>query len=298
MKRWRPLETAVLMTLRRLGLEARLVNVHESSEPPPAPSLEILDPDWGIAAFVDTETTGLDYHHDEVIELAIVLFAFDRNTGSIIGVLDEHVGLRDPSCEISRGATAVNGIEWKMVQGHCLDKPRIETLFEKAEFLISHNAPFDLNFVHHIFPAIQLKPWLCSMNGIDWYGKGFQSRGLQELLGCHGIRPLKAHRGLDDCKSAIALLALRSPSGRTYLAELLEGREASKLQRTILDDHAAYGDMIRHYYEARESDPTAFEAAIRACTMQISTRPQEAATRTSRSGLVGLRFLVIRVSTV
>lgn len=249
--------------------EARIFSKRSCTELP-AIAGGSVNPLWGIAAFVDTETTGLNYHQDEIIELAIILFAFDRDAGKVIGILDQYAGLREPTCEISKGAIEVNGITRKMVQGQCLDRSRVEALIAQAEFIISHNASFDLGFVHHLFPAVQLKPWLCSMNGIDWYGKGFRSRGLQQLIGLHGIRPGKVHRGLDDAQAALSLLSMQDPSGTSYFEELLRGPEAAKLKRTILDQHVAYGDMIHHYYAARETDPTALEAALYACTMQIS----------------------------
>ena len=49
-----------------------------------------------MAAFVDVETTGLDHRSDEVVELAIVLFAYDRSTGRILDIIDNYTGLRDP----------------------------------------------------------------------------------------------------------------------------------------------------------------------------------------------------------
>lgn len=255
--------------------EARIFSKRSYTELP-AIAGGSVNPLWGRAVFVDAETTGLSYYDDEVIELAIILFAFDRGLNRIVGILDEYVGLREPTCELSEGAMDVNGITWEIVQGQCLDRSRVEVLFEQAEFLISHNASFDFTFVHHLFPSVQLKPWLCTMSGIDWYGKGFQSRGLQQLISRHGIRPGKAHRGLDDAQAALTLLSSEDPSGTTYFEELLRGPEAAKLKRTILDQHMAYGDMIRHYYAARETDPTALDAAIHACTMQISIAPEAA----------------------
>jgi DNA polymerase-3 subunit epsilon len=176
---------------------------------------------WGIGGFIDVETTGLNPSKDEIIEFALVLFSFDRNSGEILKVVDEYSGLREPSCSISREASKVHGITKRAIRGMTLDKNRIEAMLEQTEFLVAHNANFDLGFVARLFPASTLKPWFCSMQGIDWKAKGFASRGLQNLLRDHGIEVAQSHRALDDAKAALTLLSRCSKNGETYFAELL-----------------------------------------------------------------------------
>jgi DNA polymerase III subunit epsilon len=53
--------------------------------------------------FVDTETTGLDLDTDEVIELALLPFEYERDTGAIVSV-DQNAALnalRQPSFPIT-----------------------------------------------------------------------------------------------------------------------------------------------------------------------------------------------------
>jgi len=59
------------------------------------------------------------------------------------------------------------------------------------------------------------------MNGIFWYGKGFPSKGLQQLLHAHSLTPSAAHRALADAENTLRLLSVLQPDGTTYLAELL-----------------------------------------------------------------------------
>ncbi len=176
----------------------------------------------GIAGFVDVETTGLSPWSDEVIEFALVLFAFDRRTGQILGVVDDYVGLREPSIPIHPRASEVNGITLEMVRGERLDTRLIQRMLHTAEFLVAHNATFDKGFVERLFPeACRGKPWLCSMRGVNWYNAGCSSYGLQNLLRHHGIIPTEAHRGEADVHAALVLLSREGPDGHPYFRQLL-----------------------------------------------------------------------------
>jgi len=159
---------------------------------------------------------------EEIIELAIVLFSFHRQTGKILETIDQYVGLREPSCPISPGAYRVHRISRKAVQGKTLDHARIEAMISQAEFIIAHNAQFDLGFVKRLFPEAASKPWLCSMTGINWYRKGYRSRGLQNLLTAHDIRVETAHRADADVHACLLLLSRQNAEGKPYLLELIE----------------------------------------------------------------------------
>ena len=75
-----------------------------------------IDPDWGKAAFVDVETTGLDPTTEEIVELSIMLFAYDKGNGKIFGVLEEYTGRREPSEPIPKEAYKIHGITDKKLK--------------------------------------------------------------------------------------------------------------------------------------------------------------------------------------
>lgn len=176
-----------------------------------------------LGGVVDVETTGLSPVQDEIIELCIILFSLDLGTGQL-GIEEEYVGLREPACGIRPAAARINGITRADVYGKDLDYTRVTDIIHRADFLIAHNASFDRNFVTRLFPLAQTKTWYCSMAGIDWRGKGYPNRRLQDLLMLHGIFPGRAHRASDDVKATLELLSYRQSCGTTYLAELLQGR--------------------------------------------------------------------------
>ncbi len=179
---------------------------------------------FGLACFLDVETTGLSSAYDEIVELALCLFEFRRDTGEITEVVDQYVGLREPKRPISRGAAMVHGLSMDDVKGRFLDNERVEAILGRAEFLVAHNASFDRGFMVRMFGASSDKPWLCSMNGINWRGRGFVSRGLQNLLKDHGIKVARSHRARDDVRATIKLLSQRDSNGNSYFAELLGKR--------------------------------------------------------------------------
>ncbi|MDK2821610.1 MAG: polymerase subunit epsilon [Clostridia bacterium] len=177
---------------------------------------------WKIGGFIDVETTGLSYKKDEIVEFAIILFSFDLNTGHIIEIIDEYSGMREPSCPINWMAAKIHGITKRKVCGMSLDDSKIKEMINQAEFLAAHNAGFDYGFVSRYMESSAWKPWYCSMNGVDWKGMGFTSRGLQNLLKYHGIEIIRAHRALDDAKAALLLLSCSDTKGETYLKKMLK----------------------------------------------------------------------------
>jgi DNA polymerase-3 subunit epsilon len=175
----------------------------------------------GTAAVLDVETTGLSHSLDQVIELAIALFRFDRTTGEVLEVISQYSGLREPSCPISSDAGAIHGITLSMVRGRDLDHGRIGTMLEQAEFIVAHNARFDRGFVEPLIPSARKALWRCSCWDIDWRAKGFSRRSLEALAGSHRIGNPQSHRAAGDIETLLALLSHRPSSSQSYLYELL-----------------------------------------------------------------------------
>ncbi len=170
----------------------------------------------GIAGCIDVETTGLYPGNDEIIELALVLFSYDRQ--GITEIVDCYNGLREPNVEISSGAYRMHGLTKEDLLGERLDLERIKQMIERTDFLVAHNADFDRGFISKIIPSVKKKPWLCSMTGVNWRG----GRSLQALLDRHGIEPEQAHRALADVGGVLKLLSKHNGQGKTYFAEMLE----------------------------------------------------------------------------
>ncbi len=169
----------------------------------------------GIAGCIDVETTGLNPHKDEIVELAMVLFRYEDR--DITGIIDSYSGLREPNCPISKEAYNAHGLSEQDLKGHQLDVKKINSIIERADFIVSHNTSFDSEFTADILPNIKDKSWYCSMNSISWVG----NRSLQYLLKLHGIQNETPNRALSDVKGLLCLLAKKNSKGGNYFSEML-----------------------------------------------------------------------------
>jgi DNA polymerase-3 subunit epsilon len=170
---------------------------------------------------LDTETTGLDWRKDKIIELALLLVEVDLGTGLPLKVLDVYDELEDPGMPIPAVALRVTGITDEMVQGKRLDEARIATLLEGVSLVIAHNARFDRAFMEGRLPAFAALPWACSLADIDWGEEGRGSAKLEFLASELGWF-YDAHRAEMDCHALLAVLSEALPrSGHSGLKALL-----------------------------------------------------------------------------
>lgn len=168
-----------------------------------------LSKEVGVGLVVDTETTGAE-QHDKLIELGMVSFAYKKETGEVLGVLDVYDGLEDPGIPISEAATKVNGITDEMVTGKMLDTTRVLELLAQADFVIAHNASFDRRFCESRFPEFMDKAWACSLTQIDWAAAGVGSGKLEYLAYRMGFF-FEAHRAERDCMALLKVLGEKLP---------------------------------------------------------------------------------------
>jgi DNA polymerase-3 subunit epsilon len=178
-------------------------------------------PSLGVAVVLDVETTGLSPHNDEILEMALILFRYDRSTGRVVEIVGTYSGLREPLCRIPRVASRVHGITRQAVRGKRLDYRKIRRMAAEADFVVAHNANFDRQFVERLMPSFSRRTWMCSLYGIDWLKRGFPDRSLVGLARAHGIRNTNPHRALGDAKALLALLSSKSRGRRSRLFQLL-----------------------------------------------------------------------------
>ena len=174
--------------------------------------------DIKMGAIVDVETTGMSPRNgDEVVEIGIILFRYNAIHHDAVEVVETYQSLREPTDPIPMGVIRVHGITDEMVLGKSLDYNRMRSIFDRADFVVAHNAGFDKSFLKVLLPMSIDLPWKCSCFGIPWKRHGLENRQLGTLRDFFGIAHDEAHRALSDCE--VVLEALKHPR---YLKELLK----------------------------------------------------------------------------
>jgi DNA polymerase-3 subunit epsilon len=158
------------------------------------------------ALVIDTETTGADPRSDQLIELALLAFDFDPQSGAIYGVTGVYDGFDDPGRPIPAEAMAIHGITDQMVAGQALDEPRVEAMLEGAEWVIAHNAAFDRPILERRMPQFRALRWACSNVDVPWAAEGFSGSKLQYLATQQGFF-FEGHRSEIDCRALLEVLS-------------------------------------------------------------------------------------------
>jgi DNA polymerase-3 subunit epsilon len=194
---------------------------------------------------LDTETTGLNTSLCKVIELGMILFEFDPETGQLHRVLKVFDELEDPGVPIPPETTAVHHITDDMVRGKRINDHEVQSMLAEASVVIAHNAPFDRPFVEQRWPAFENKHWACSIKDIDWKAEGLGSAKLEYLLQTQGYF-YDAHRAEMDCWALLELLNMVLPqSQQPVLLHLLETLNQPQVRLSALGSPFDTKDLLK-----------------------------------------------------
>ena len=171
--------------------------------------------------FLDLETTGLDKKEDKIIEIAIKCIEITKENGQDIAIIDSYESLQDPGCPIPESSTQINGITDEMVQGKSIDWEYVESILNKSQLIIAHNAQFDRSFMDLTLSLSKNKIWACSINDIDWDKRGFKSFKQELLCIWHGFY-YDSHRAMIDIDALIHLLTHSSYVENKPIVELIQ----------------------------------------------------------------------------
>ena len=197
-----------------------------------------------VGVILDTETTGLVLDKAEVIELAMLKFAYtpDGEVLRIIGRFDE---LRQPAHPIPPTITALTGITDEMVAGRSIDPTAVAAFIADAAIVIAHNAKFDRPIAENSWPVFKGVDWVCSLDEIPWRENGFEGTKLSYLLADAGFFA-DAHRAIADCCALLHILSLPfGAEGKPALATLLAKARETTIRVFAVDSPFDRKDLLK-----------------------------------------------------
>lgn len=169
---------------------------------------------------LDTETTGLSFDMDAIIELGLVKALFSPSAHRLVSIERVISAYEDPGKPITPFITELTGITDDMVRGKRIDETMVADVLSDAVLVVAHNAAFDRPFFEKRFKGFEDKRWACSLTGIAWNELGFKNLKQEELLLKSGYF-YEAHRASIDCLALVWLLHCQ-PDAFASLLELAE----------------------------------------------------------------------------
>ena len=196
-------------------------------------------------AVVDTETTGLNHRDHQVVEIAVRMFTYHRETGEIVQTGESYCGLQDPGHPLDESIQRITGLKDSDLAGQSIDWQKVSALLGDADLIIAHKASFDRPFIEKGAPVAAKKNWACSLEHMDWASKGYPSQKLEFLALYHGFFT-RAHRALNDVNALLYLLSLRDPqAGKPYLFELIRSAREPFIEICAYRAHFDRKDLLK-----------------------------------------------------
>lgn len=124
---------------------------------------------------------------DELVQLALVLFQYSAGDDKPFKILGNYVGNRNPSQPIADEIYNRFCIRSADLKDNPLDKQKVAELFERADYVISHNnADIERQQICMFYPEARQSKWYSTQKDIPWRALGFESKSLSELSRAQG----------------------------------------------------------------------------------------------------------------
>lgn len=184
---------------------------------------------------LDTETTGLDWRAENIIELAMLAVDVDMQSGQPVGEVEVYEDFEDPGRPIPTEIVKLTGITDHDVKGQKLNEAKINAMVERADLIVAHNAGFDRPFVENRLEVFEHKAWACSFAGINWKAQGLGSAKLEFLCSELGWF-YDAHRAQVDCHALLRVLSskLKTQPDDLPTSGLLQLLKSADQARTVI----------------------------------------------------------------
>ena len=153
---------------------------------------------------LDVETTGLNTHTDEIIEIGAVRF----ENGVEVAEFSE---LINPGRPLPEKIVEITGITPGMLRGQRTLKEAMPDFakFCEGAVLVAHNAEFDMSFFRRAFPLIGRKFDFTTLDTLALSRNlypGFKNHKLGTLCKLMGVSLTNAHRAVHDARATAMVL--------------------------------------------------------------------------------------------
>jgi DNA polymerase-3 subunit epsilon len=163
----------------------------------------------------DTETTGLQYNRDEIIEFAAVVVEQRNGKAEILQEYDELVSL-SPGGFVPPKIQALTGISTLDIQARGLSKTRvcrdIAEMFKGNTLLLAYNAHFDLSFLYYMLLRDGDPTILKGKDKLDlltvYRDRHPYPHRLCNAIDVYGLtgQVVNSHRAVDDVIATVAVM--------------------------------------------------------------------------------------------
>ncbi|MBP3305104.1 MAG: 3'-5' exonuclease [Oscillospiraceae bacterium] len=163
----------------------------------------------------DTETTGLEYSRDEIIEFAAVVLEQQDGEPAVTQEYDELVTL-SPGSFVPPKIAALTGITNQDIQERGLPKTRvcrdIAEMFRGNTLLLAYNAHFDLSFLYYMLLRDGDPMILKGKDKLDlltvYKDRRSYPHRLCSAIEAYGLsgQVVNSHRAVDDVLATVAVM--------------------------------------------------------------------------------------------
>lgn len=165
---------------------------------------------------LDTETTGLDFKNDKIIELSAIRIISERGIIRVTDKLDEFIKLPNGKTVPSE-IEKLTGItdEILNLQGNtssCVCNKFAELFRDNRILIIAYNAQFDMNFIYYFLAENNMTSVLKKINMLDAYtiykDRYEYPHKLENAIEKYnlGDKVVNSHRAIDDTLALVEVL--------------------------------------------------------------------------------------------
>lgn len=171
---------------------------------------------YEVIVILDTETSGLRFSQDEIIELAAVRLISQKGTPVIVQEYDQLIQLH-PGSHLNSRITELTGIseddliQWGVEKRQACQDFR-ELIAGERVLLVAYNAHFDLSFLFYLLHEHQMAEILKAPDFLDlltvYKDRRAYPHKLKDAILAYGLedKVVNSHRALDDVKATVEVL--------------------------------------------------------------------------------------------